>query len=209
MIHKGIRILALGTVIGLCACGGSAPVRYYTLVPPVGGEVATATGAAIPATPASFQFELLPVGVPAQADQPSLVVRQGGQGVAVLDGERWIAPLGDEVRNALSADLAAQLHSQDVTGLASTGKPVARIKVDLRRFDSVPGSYAMIDAAWSVRMLKGDGVIACTSRIQQNVGTTYESVVQGHQRALAELATQIATAAVPLAAGQSASCPAS
>lgn len=208
MIRKGIRYLVLGMAVGLAACGGSVPVRYYTLVPPAGGEVATATGAAIQAAPAPFQFELMPVGVPAQADQPSLVVRQGGQGVAVLNSERWIAPLGDEVRNALSADLAAQLHSQDVTGLATTGKPVARIKVDLRRFDSVPGSYALIDAAWSVRMLKGDAAVACTSRIQQSVGADYGSLVQGHQRALAELAAQIATAATTLGAGQTPGCPA-
>ena len=50
-------------------------------------------------------FELLPVSVPAQDDQPQLVIRQGGQGVALLQSERWIAPLGDEIRGALSADL--------------------------------------------------------------------------------------------------------
>lgn len=208
MIRKGIHTLILLGAAGLAACGGSAPLRFYTLVPPAGNEVRTATGAAIAPTAAPFQFELLPVGVPAQADQPSLVVRQGGQGVAVLNGERWIAPLGDEVRNALSADLSAQLHTQDVTGLAAGDKSVARIKVDLRRFDSVPGSYALIDAAWSVRMLKGDASVACTSRVQQSVGADYAALVEGHQRALAQLAAQIATAATQLAAGQTPACPA-
>jgi hypothetical protein len=212
MIRKGDRFIGLGALVlggalALAACGGSAPVHYYTLVSPA-DEVATATRAAIvpPATP--FQFELLPVGVPAQADQPQLVVRQGGQGVAVLNGERWIAPLADEVRGALSADLARQLHTQDITGLAASGRPVLRIKVDLRRFDSVPGSYAWIDAAWSVRALQSGVVLACTSQVRESVGEGYAALVQGHQRALSELAAQIATGAQAVGAGQPGACPA-
>lgn len=208
MIRKGFPVLVLALVVALAGCGGSAPVRYYTLVPPADGYVPTATGAAIQPPAPTFQFELLPVGVPPQADQPALVVRQGGQGVAVLEGERWIAPLGDEVRAALSADLAAQLHTQDVSGFAANGKDVVRIKVDLRRFDSVPGAYALIDAAWSVRQVKGDAQLACTSRIQQTVGSGYDALVQGHQQALAELATRIASAAAPVAAGHAGACPA-
>lgn len=206
-IYKGWPILAAAAALTLAACGGSAPVRYYTLVPPADAYVPTATQSAIAAPPASFQFELLPVGVPAQVDQPQLVVRQGGQGVAMLDGQRWIAPLGDEIRSALSADLARQLKTQDVSGLPASGKPVLRIKVDLRRFDSVPGSYALIDAAWSLRSLKGNTSLSCTSRVQESVGEGYEALVQGHQRAIDQLAAQIATAAGPLAAGQSAICP--
>jgi uncharacterized lipoprotein YmbA len=213
MIRKGNRpvvpgALVLGGALALAACGGSAPVRYYTLVPPADAYAPTATQAAIVAPAAPFQFELLPVGVPAQVDQPQLVVRQGGQGVAVLDGERWIAPLGDEVRGALSADLARQLHTQDVSGLPAGAQPVLRIKVDLRRFDSVPGGYALIDAAWSVRPLKGGAPVSCTSRVQESVGQGYAALVQGHQRALEGLAVQIAAAARTVAAGQPAACPA-
>lgn len=193
------RYLAAGAfALALAACS-SAPLHYYTLVPPA----AEAAGG----TPAAFQFELLPVGVPAQVDQPQLVVRQGGQGVTPLNGERWIAPLADEVRSALSADLSRTLDTQDVTGLPAGGKPVLRIKLDLRRFDSQPGEYALIDAAWSVRQLKGDAVLACTSRIREPVGAGYDALVGGHQRALAQLAAQIAGVAPLLAAGQAAACP--
>ncbi|WP_266169556.1 PqiC family protein [Dyella subtropica] len=207
IIDKGWPVLAMVAASTLAACGGSAPTRYYTLVPPVDNYVPTATQAAIGTAPAAFQFELLPVGVPAQVDQPQLVVRQGGQGVAVLDGQRWVAPLGDEVRSALSADLARQLHTQDVSGLPSGSKPVLRIKVDLRRFDSVPGGYALIDAAWSLRSLKGDASLSCTSRVQESVGEGYEALVQGHQRAIDQLATQIAAAASSWGAGQNGACP--
>lgn len=188
---------ALTLVLAACA---SAPLHYYTLVPPA---PAAATDA-----PASFQFELLPVGIPAQVDQPQLVIRQGGQGVSILNGERWIAPLADEVRGALSTDLAEVLNTQDASGLPMSGKPRLRIKLDLRRFDSVPGSYALIDAAWSLRRLQGGATLTCTSQIRQPVGPGYEALVRGHQEALRQLAGQIAAVAGPLAAGKAPSCPA-
>jgi uncharacterized lipoprotein YmbA len=188
---------ALALVLAACA---SQPAHYYTLVPPApSGQ---------PAPTAAFQFELLPVGIPAQVDQPQLVIRQGGQGAVPLGGERWIAPLADEVRGALSTGLSQALHAQDATGLPGGGKPRLRIKVDLRRFDSAPGAYALIDAAWSVRQLQGDAALACTSQVREAVGPGYDALVEGHQHALAALAGQIAQAAGAVVAGQTPACPA-
>jgi uncharacterized protein len=195
-----VAVCAGALVLG--ACGSKPPTHYYTLVPPASEVVRPAAAAG-----AGFQFELLPVSVPAQVDQPPLVVRQGGQGVAVLQGERWAAPLGDEVRSALSADLMHRFNAQDVSGLASSGKAVLRIKVDVRRFDSVPGGYAFIDVAWSVRPLKGGDVLTCTSRISEPVSSGYDSLVEGHQRAVAGLAGQIGVVAQALVAGQNPACP--
>lgn len=192
--------IAVVLAAALAACA-SAPMHYYTLVAPASSAPARA------AAPAPLRFELLPVGIPAQVDQPQLVVREGGQGVAVLQGQRWIAPLADEVRGALSADLSRQLGAQDVTGLPAGDGRVLRIKVDLRRFDSVPGRYALIDAAWSVRALQGGATLSCTSQVEENVGDGFDALVAGHQRALAALASRIAGATRALAAGQ-ASCPA-
>ncbi|MHA6204260.1 PqiC family protein [Dyella soli] len=200
------RYWSLAACIGALALGacGSAPTHFYTLVPPAGDLVQPAA----PASPA-FQFELLPVSVPPQVDQPPLVVRQGGQGMAVLQGERWVAPLGDEVRSAVAADLVHGFNAQDMSGLPGSGKAGLRIKLDIRRFDSVPGSYAFIDAAWSVRPLKGGEPLACTSRISEPVGSGYDRLVEGHQRAVARLAGQIGAAAGAMASGQAAACPGS
>lgn len=210
MIYSPCRWFVFGAALLLSACA-SAPLHYYTLVPPaadVGAEPVTAE------TSTSLPFELLPVSVPAQVDQPQLVVRRSGQSIALLSGERWIAPLGDEVRSALSADLTRQLHSQDVTGLPSNASPRLRIKLDLRRFDSLPGSYALIDATWSVRLLSGSSIdasatktIACSSRVNESVGPGYDALVQGHQRALAQVAAQIATVARAFSAGSTPACP--
>ena len=95
--------------------------------------------------------------------------------------------------------------------MPDSDEPRLRIKLDLRRFDSQPGSYALIEGAWSVRMLHDQdraGTLACSSRVSESVGPGYAALVQGHQRAIGRLAEQIATAARALASGQGASCPA-
>ncbi len=201
MMRAGYLIVAvcLGA-LALGACGSKPPTHFYTLVPPAGAVVE-------PAGPVGFQFELLPISVPAQVDQPPLVVRQGEQGVAVLQGERWVAPLSDELHSALAADLARSFQAQDVTGLSTGGKNAVRIKLDVRRFDSVPGGYAFIDAAWSVRPLKGGDGVTCTSRVSETVGSGYDSLVEGHQRAVAQLAGQIGAVAQAMTAGQRPTCP--
>lgn len=199
MIRQARPLLAAATLM-LAACA-SAPMHYYTLLP------SALTGSSNPA--ASLAFEVLPVSVPPQVDQAQLVVREGGQSVSLLQSERWIAPLGDEVRGALAADLARELPGRDIGGMSSGGKPVLQIRLDLRRFDSQPGSYALIAGVWSVRW-QDQGKqrsLACTSHIRESVGPGYDALVQGHQQALGELAAQIATVGRALAAGQGASCP--
>jgi hypothetical protein len=194
-------LLAVAASLLLAACA-SAPMHYYTLLPPA--------AAAPPGSAAPIAFQLLPVSVPAQVDQPQLVVREGGQSVALLQGHRWIAPLADEVRGALAADLARQLPGRDVGGMSTGEQPLLQVTLDLRRFESDPGSYAVIEGAWSVRLLHGatPAALACSSQIREAVGPGYDALVQGHQRALAELAARIATVARSVAAGGQAECPA-
>jgi len=201
MIRMRHLMAALGAA-ALAACA-SAPLHYYTLLPaPDSADTQSATA------PANFQFELMAVGVPAQDDVPQLVVRQGGQSVALLDGQRWAAPLSDEVRGALAVDLSRQLRAPDISsGVPVNSKPVLRIKVDLRRFDSAPGSYALIDATWTVRELRSQAVLTCSSRISENVGQGYAELVAGHQRAVSALAGQIARVAPAMAAGSVPECP--
>jgi uncharacterized protein len=217
MIRLAMRLLGAGAMLALAACA-STPLHYYTLIAPAdesaGGSMAPAdalAGEAVPdAAAPSLPFQLLPVSVPPQVDQPQLVVREGGQGVALLGSERWIAPLGDEVRGALSADLARALHSQDVSDLPASDAPLLRIKLDLRRFDSQPGSYALIEGVWSVRLLHGarPDALTCTSRIKVPVGPGYPALVQGHQQAIARLTGQIGAAARLLGHGETPACPA-
>lgn len=188
--------------LGLAGCA-SAPMHYYTLT--------TQGGPAVRIAPAPYPFELSPVNVPAQVDVPQLVVRTGGQGMQPLEGERWIAPLGDEIRGALSTDLANALGVADMSGLPGNGQPRLRITLDVRRFESVPGSHALVEAAWSLHLTGTSGgqeALSCTSLASEQVGVGYDALVAGHQQALAALANRIAATARAYEAGNRPVCPA-
>jgi uncharacterized lipoprotein YmbA len=197
---RPLQLAVFASLLALAGCA-SAPTQYHTLVP-----LAVAPDAA----PAGFVIEVLPVSVPPQVDQPQLVLRQGPTGVVMLDDQRWVAPLADEIRGALSADLATQLNTHDVFGLTSPKDTRSlKIKVDVRRFDSRLGGDATIEASWTIRGGNGDpgAVLACSSAVTEPAGDGYDNLVQAHQRALATLAGRIATAARGVAAGATASCP--
>ena len=195
-----LALIALG--LGACA---STPVNYYTLVASSSTQL---TNNNAPKSTA-FAFDLESVSVPLQVDQPQLVVRQSGAAMALVETERWIAPLADEVRGALAANLVAAHGGEDLSGLPQGQRALVRIRVDVRRFDSQPGMQASITAAWSLRRVPGDTpALSCSSRISEPVGSGYNALVQGHQRALARLATAIAEPAAATANGASPSCPA-
>ncbi len=190
----------------MAACSSAPPIRYYTLmdnVPPV----------ALSASGPTWLFELLPVGIPAQADQQPIVVRQAtADTVLLLENERWIAPLGDELRAALSAELSRYPGATDVSGLPhDAAATVLRIKVDVRRFESVPSQQALLDVAWTLRRVgtkEEAAVVLCGSRIVEAVAPGVPGVVQGHQRALARLARQIAEVATSWTQNRAPICPA-
>lgn len=188
----GIGMLALAG--GLLGCQAAAPVRFHTLASPMAAPAA----AAAPASPAAFLIDVLPVGIPAQLDAAQLLVRQGDSGVVALEGERWIGPFADEARGALSAQLAQRLATTDVAGLAPPkGQPVLRIKVQIRRLDAWPGQQVRLDADWSLGFAhEPNGArLVCSTRHAVPAGPDYPQVVQAQQRALADLAAQIADTA--------------
>lgn len=193
------RAVAVLGILMLSACASAPPTHYHTLLDPAAATTAS--------TPAPFLIDVQPVGIPAQVDRPQLVVRDGG-GVMPLEQERWIAPLADEARAALSADLSRELATTDVAGQPRPkGAKVLAIKVDLRRFDSAAGAYIAIDAVWSLSTNTPNAkALVCASAAHEAVGPGYDELAQGHRRALAAIASRIASAARAYAAGQGA-CP--
>lgn len=187
---KTKQAAALATsLLALAACS-SAPTQFYTLLPPAAQQQAAA---------ASFQIEVQPVDLPPQVSTPELVVRTGNGEMVPVDSRRWIAPLASELRDALSANLSSRLGAHDVYGLPNSAAPKGqgpatwRISVKVQRFESALGAYARIDALWSLRRA-GDNTIAvtCSSSVSEAVQPGYPALIEGHQRAVADLAGQIA-----------------
>jgi uncharacterized lipoprotein YmbA len=110
-VRKHLLTLACALSLGACS---STPTHYYTLIAPT--TQAPATTAQAP-----FQFEMQPVLMAVQVDQPPLVVRQGDGSLAILENERWGAPLGDEFHDALTGELERRFGSRDLAGLRNSG----------------------------------------------------------------------------------------
>ena len=193
-VATGVVLIAL-----LTGCGAAQPPRYHSLMP-------AASTTARPAVAAgSLGWELLPVAVPAGVDQPQWVVRTVDGSLAVLEQERWIAPLGDEVRAAVSDRL-----TQVVGAPAASAIPGKRwrIHIDVQRFDSAPGREARIEATWTLASdAEGAAPLRCRGEFVQPLAASgYLALAKGHQQAAAQLADAIASALKAVAAGQAATC---
>ncbi|WP_233828259.1 PqiC family protein [Paraburkholderia sp. ZP32-5] len=190
---------ALAAAIAMAACS-SPTSRFYTL----GGADAAANAAPAVAHTAgapAWLIEVAPVNVPPQVSRNQLVVQTGPTQVQLLEQERWASLPGDEIRRALSTNLTQQLGTIDAFGTPhADGVAAYRIAMNVQRFESWPGSHALIDTVWSVRAVRSNAVMTCRSVVSEQVGSGYDALVDGHRRALAEVSTQIAAGVRAMAA---------
>jgi hypothetical protein len=196
---------ALAAALALAACA-SPSSRFYTLgddsaAGSTAAAGAAAAGARTSAAPA-WLVEVAPIDVPPQVAKNQMVVQTGPTQVRVLEEERWASLPGDEIRRALSTSLTRQLNTIDVYGTAHPDTtPVYRVSMNVQRFESWPGSHALIDAVWSVRAVRSNAVMTCRSVVSEPVGGSgYDALVDGHRRALQQISGQIASAVQAMAA---------
>ncbi|CAM2175872.1 ABC-type transport auxiliary lipoprotein component domain-containing protein [Paraburkholderia sacchari] len=202
-----LAALALVAALAGCASPGS---RFYTLSPTDATSDGARASVASTTGNQALLVALAPVDVPPQVAKLQFVVQNNANQVKVLEQERWASLPGDEIRRALSGDLTQQLGAIDVYGSPHPeGVPVYRVSVNVQRFESWPGSHALIDAVWSVRALDSQTVMTCRSVLNEPVGDGYDALVVGHRRAVAALSQAIASGVRTLAAVPQASATAS
>lgn len=168
---KSLSLVLLLALLG--ACASSTTTRLHSLLPP------PATGASTATVAAARGWELAPVQLPAQVDRPQWVLRRADDSLQVLEHERWIAPLGDEIHAAVAARLAG-------------GGPPLRITLDVQRFDAALGRYSRVEAAWTVR--QGDGRSwRCQATLSvQPAGDGVPALAAAHRALFAQLGDRIA-----------------
>lgn len=198
-------LLMLCGALILSACS-SVPTNYHTLIATQPKAAATA------ARPVDFQLQVLPVRIPVQVDQPSLVVRQSDGRLAILETALWASPPADEFHDALAIELEQRLGVRDLAGLPGrTDKPLLSLRTDVRRFDSLPGRHAALDVVWSLE-ISGRGqqsrALTCAGVIHEQAGNDVDSLVLAHQRAIRTLADSIARTARQWARDPESACPA-
>jgi uncharacterized protein len=197
----GALLLISGAASLMAACSSSPTANFYTLAGPSGADVQTASSARVP-----FFFELGGVDMPQQVAKPQLVVQTSPAQVKVLEDQRWASLPADEVRRALSADLTQRLGSIDVYNTSyPPSATVYRVKVNVQRFESSPGSQAVIDAVWSVRAAGADAVLTCRTVATERVGAGYDALVDGHRKAVDEIAAAIAAGVRSMSASSASS----
>ncbi|MFT4045425.1 MAG: PqiC family protein [Solimonas sp.] len=183
---KGLTSALLPALL-LAACSKDDPTRYYTLVRPLPAPALAGR--------AAFAIDVQPVRVPPQVNLPELVVRQGDGEVAVVESRLWVAPLPDEMRGALAAEMSRRLGVPDVSQVAPpAGAPVYRVLVDVQRFDAQLAGSVRLDAVWTVTDLSGGAQArwTCADSATTSVAAGYPALVEGTQQGLAQLAGRIA-----------------
>ncbi|MDN7143453.1 membrane integrity-associated transporter subunit PqiC [Pseudomonas sp. JQ170] len=167
------KFALLGLTLMLAACR-SDPIHYHTLIPQQ----------PVPVNSVDVQLEL--ISVPPQVDRPQLVIRQSNSSLAILETEWWGASLADELQNALINQFSS-----------NSAQPGLGLRVDIQRFDSVPGQYALFDARWRLRAAGGSdaGALNCRSVIQTPAGPTIEELVVAHQQNIKRFTEQVSQAA--------------
>ncbi|MFW6098852.1 MAG: PqiC family protein [bacterium] len=204
---RAVRTLmgvAAGIGLAALAACSSPPTRFYTLG--AGDSIEHAPSVAN----ANLRIDTLAVRVPAPVAGSRLVVQVSPSQVALLEDDRWASSLSDEIRGALSAQVAGQSNTVDVHGIPhSDDVPVYRIAVDVQRFESWQGSHVLIDAVWSVRPAQSQQALICRAVIRKDVSLGNNAMVDGHRRALKDIASQIVAGIRSVASAPVASCPAS
>jgi uncharacterized lipoprotein YmbA len=181
------RLAAFALACMLAAGCSSPPVKYYTL-----SAVAPAAS-----TTSTISVVIGPVAVPSVIDRPQIVITTSANQVAVDDYSRWASPVQDNLARAVADNLAAILGTPRVTlSQSSLGAETEyRVQIEVRNFESAPGKYAALDAAWTVRRLKDGRTETGRASVREQVeGEGFEPLAAAHSRAIAKMSNDIADA---------------
>lgn len=166
-----LKITLLSALLMLGACR-SEPIAFHTLTP---AHLSPSTRAE------AGGVRIESISVPPQVDRAQIVIRQGDSGLAILETQWWAATLADELKSALVDRLAS-----------SNARQAVALRVDVQRFDSVPGQYALLDVRWRLRQINGDRpALTCRTTLQSPAGPSIDELVVAHQNNLKRFAALI------------------
>ncbi|EEA04689.1 protein of unknown function DUF330 [Burkholderia sp. H160] len=181
-----LMLVFTGALLGACK---SPATNFYTLSPD--GSLSS-TGASRP-----IAAVIGPVTIPAVVDRPQIVTRTGDNEVAVNEFDRWAQPLDGDIGRVIAADVGALLNSPEVSVYDAVRDPsiVWHVRIDVMRFDSVPGRDVTVDVLWAVRPPgKGRAVTGRSVAHETVSGPGIDPLIAAHDRALASVSRDIAAA---------------
>lgn len=184
---RRLRASLAAAAFTLAACGTEPATRFHSLLPAPSARAAVARPLSV-----APLWDLLPVKVPAQLENPQWVVRLADDTLALLEYDRWIAPLAEEMRAAVALRLEAAFGTSPPA--AAPGKPW-RIAIEVERFDAAIGRAVHLEAGWTIR--DGDSkeaALRCRAVFQQPVGAGLPALAAGQRAAVEQLGDAVAVA---------------
>ena len=181
-------LLGLGLVLGGCGSTPESVTRWHSLR-------STTPQAAPVATPAAA-WSLAPVQVASHLDRPQMVLRRTDGAWMVLEHERWLSPLVDEVHAALSARLTQRMGPSRSDG--------TRIAMSLQRLDASVAGDTLLVAEWSLDA--AGRRLVCRSQAHAIATASVAAIVAAQRELLAVLAEQWTRTLIAVTAGTVA-CP--
>lgn len=176
----------MGAGLGGCK---SPSASFYTLDPDASLTTAGATRPVVAVVG--------PVTIPETVDRPQIVTRVGDGQVAVNEFARWAQPLSSDIGRVIAGDLAVLLDSPQISVYDATHDPLGvwHVRIDVMRFESVPGRDVTVDVQWVVRAPGKGRLVTGRSVAHEPVSEPgFAPLVAAHNRALASVSRDIAAA---------------
>lgn len=196
-----LPVVLASAILGGCS---SSPPHYHGLSSP---PVAQVSG------DAQMLVEVLPIAVPERLDREEMVLADEAGHLDVRDGDRWAAPLPDEIRQVLTDVLWRRLRAADIyrapVGPAAGGPNEYRLALRMERFEAVPGRSAVVEGSWTARRLPQGRATTC--RVSVNVplaDPTPRTAAAGLSVATGRLAGLVADSIGHLERDDAPACPA-
>jgi uncharacterized lipoprotein YmbA len=208
MTSLGRSAFFMMIVLLIAGCASVPETRFYTLSirsePP---EMKT-----LPRDLSTPIFiDILPVNVPERLARPQLVVRSRDSGpetqLFILEQDRWSSPFNYELRDAFASGIASWTGA---VNRARRGRApdqiVYRIAIELSQFDAIIDDSIKARFSWTVTRSTDARSAACYAVITEPVAAGVEGVVEGVQRAVASVVTDISKNVIELDMGHVPTC---
>ncbi len=192
-VRKG---LMLALLTGLTVTGCTTPtVMHYDLTN-------TSSSATLASKSTMTTYLIDSVNVPEPLDVMTLIVRQPNNSLMALSHDKWVAPLGQVLREAIADGLTQNLGvppvsekmlTADSSGTRSRATQVTKVNVDIRQFEMQPGKKVALTALWQVAIASpARTTITCYSQLSTPVESGVAPLVAAQKANIGQLSQQIA-----------------
>lgn len=197
------RSVAAGFFLFLAACASTPQPRFYSLSALPAPASASSGGASTASIASAVSVAVGPVSLPAALDRPQIVVRTGANELRLDDLNRWAGPLQDNLAEVIAQNLLGLLGTPHVSVFPKMPAADAqyRVAVEVQRFESAPGTAAVLDATWTVLRKSDRTTQVGRTHVREPVqDASYDALVAAHSRAAGRLSEDIAQAVRALGA---------